>query len=340
MDSPFYRNHWGSTPRYPQSFRSVVPVATSQKASFPSAYKPKVVSIPVQFIQPEDNSCYKPSRSVYATRIQKLWRGFRVRKNVKKLLEIQRELKEVETSILESQIVESIRRDERERLKVTERLMNLLFRLDSIGGFDVAVRDLRRSFIRRAIALQEKVDSITVVVQAENSSSTELNCDNKDSQTDLELEQEEESGPVDLNSIEEAPKPNSATILNCVKQETCSDSDSCSDSESCEADNASLIEEEPEPVERELAVVKEEKTDGSEMLKRMLEDNNKLMTLMADLYDRSEMQTRILSSLSERVEQLENSFACERLWRKMKKQRKRQNSKSLDKKKACWSGRI
>ena len=41
-------------------------------------------------------------------------------------------------------------------------LMRLLFRLDSVKGVDSGVRDCRKSVIKRAIALQEFLDSIVV----------------------------------------------------------------------------------------------------------------------------------------------------------------------------------
>lgn len=311
MDSPFYRSHWGSSPRYPPNFRAV-PISNSKTTPLPSHKPPKVVSIPVQFVQAADNSS-KPnpnpnSRSDYAIRIQKLFRGFRVRKNTKKLLEIQQELREVETAILDSETVEAIKRDERERLKVSERLMSLLFRLDSMGGFDCAVKDLRKTLIRRAIVLQEKVDSISVIDQAEKliEDPPESNCQNQ---------------PSDLQD-----------------EELQSDSESCGTSPCLMEgeEKNQQEEEEEEPVEKEVVVVEEkssameESKRSREMLERMVEENNKLMTLMADLFDKNEKQTRILSSLSERVGQLENAFACEKLKRRAKKQKKTKNSKSLD----------
>ncbi|KAF5726647.1 hypothetical protein HS088_TW22G00328 [Tripterygium wilfordii] len=55
-----------------------------------------------------------------------------------------------------------MKKDSKERLKVNETLMSLLFRLDSIRGVDSGVRDCRKSVIKKAIALQEMVDSIVV----------------------------------------------------------------------------------------------------------------------------------------------------------------------------------
>jgi DNA-binding NtrC family response regulator len=40
---------------------------------------------------------------------------------------------------------------------------------------------------------------------------------------------------------------------------------------------------------------------------------------MAELFERNEMQTRLLSSLSQRVEQLERAYICDQLRRRKKK---------------------
>ncbi|KAJ7004606.1 hypothetical protein NC653_009447 [Populus alba x Populus x berolinensis] len=58
---------------------------------------------------------------------------------------------------------------------------------------------------------------------------------------------------------------------------------------------------------------------GKELLERMLEDNERMMGLMAELFERNEMQTRLLSSLSQRVEQLERAYICDQLRRRKKK---------------------
>lgn len=64
---------------------------------------------------------------------------------------------------------------------------------------------------------------------------------------------------------------------------------------------------------------RDEDSKNKELLKRMMEDNERMMELMAQLFERNEMQTRLLSALSRRVEQLEKAFMRERLRRKKKK---------------------
>ncbi|GAB2280706.1 hypothetical protein Dimus_015332 [Dionaea muscipula] len=128
-----------------------VPV-TNRRTGEP--HKPKAVQIPVRFVVSDKTS------SESAARIQNAWRRFRVRKSVRKILEIRREVDEAEKKILEEASVEIFRRDERERLRMNETLMRLLLRLDSVRGVDDAVRVCRKSVTRRVILLQEKFDSI------------------------------------------------------------------------------------------------------------------------------------------------------------------------------------
>jgi hypothetical protein len=93
-------------------------------------------------------------------KIQKAFRGFLVRRSVRKIAAMRREVEEMERKVSEESTVESIRSDQKERLRVNEALMSLLFRLDSVRGVDSAVRDCRKAVIRRAIAMQELVDAI------------------------------------------------------------------------------------------------------------------------------------------------------------------------------------
>ena len=81
---------------------------------------------------------------------------------MKKIAAIRREVDEVERRILREEALESMKKDLKERLRVNEMLMRLLFRLDSVRGVDSGVRDCRKSVIKRAIALQEFLDSIVV----------------------------------------------------------------------------------------------------------------------------------------------------------------------------------
>ena len=56
--------------------------------------------------------------------------------------------------------MELIRKDTKERLRVNETLMALIFKLDSIRGVYPGIRDCRKAVIKKAVSLQEKVDYI------------------------------------------------------------------------------------------------------------------------------------------------------------------------------------
>ncbi|CAB4264066.1 unnamed protein product [Prunus armeniaca] len=149
MDNSYFKRHLNSfAPHhgYSPSFRQV----PFQRQATPS---PKVVSIPVQFVGLERN------RSASALKIQKAFRGFLVRKSLKKIAAIKGDVDEIEKRISKKETVELMKREAKERLKVNETLMSLLFRLDSVKGVDSGVRDFRRTVIKKAIALQERVDA-------------------------------------------------------------------------------------------------------------------------------------------------------------------------------------
>lgn len=63
----------------------------------------------------------------------------------------------------------------------------------------------------------------------------------------------------------------------------------------------------------------DDRTRDTELLERMVVENEKMMSLMTQLYEKNEVQTRMLSSLSHRVEQLERALICERLRKKKKR---------------------
>lgn len=133
-------------------FSSEVPMAVrGQPKAVPAQ---RVVTIPVHFIESGRR------RSDSAVKIQKVFRGFMVRKLMKKISAIRREVNEIEHRIAEKETFDLIRKNSKEKIKVIEALMSLLFRLDSVRGVDAGVRDFRKAVIKKAIALQELVDAI------------------------------------------------------------------------------------------------------------------------------------------------------------------------------------
>ncbi|KAG6783094.1 hypothetical protein POTOM_012529 [Populus tomentosa] len=387
MDTPFYRiqrNYPSSSPQIPVHHRTT------------TVLPKKVVSIPVRYVESER------SRSESAIKIQKVFRGFLVRKSMKKILATKRQVDEIEKRILMKETVELMRRDQKEKLKINEMLMSLLLKLDSVRGVDSGVRDCRKAVIKKAIALQETVDSIAAAANGDDSvvSAGEKGVDETG-------EGEEENGSVAnaadelqngaaeseavvsvlADSIEAREEFNGALknvdmasegekkvecdgdvptlmsdyceperVLEVVNEtvelkEAENDETAClgedgdlekqvdkdgdclgtSQTESQSDSSASLMEGDDEE-EHSGGVEIEKKGDegevksndestgrGKELLERMLEDNERMMGLMAELFERNEMQTRLLSSLSQRVEQLERAYICDQLRRRKKK---------------------
>ncbi|KAL2560039.1 BAG domain-containing protein [Forsythia ovata] len=168
--SPFFTNHWSQQqPLRRQYTRSPsvrgIPVHSAESPQLAHPFQrppvktstPKVVQIPVHFVGSES------TRSASALKIQKVFRGFLVRKSVKKIKDVKVQVDGIEERLLKSEVVELIKRYEKERLKMNESLMALLFKLDSVRGVDLGVRDFRKAVIRKAIALQEKIDAAASV---------------------------------------------------------------------------------------------------------------------------------------------------------------------------------
>ncbi|THU59907.1 hypothetical protein C4D60_Mb07t06980 [Musa balbisiana] len=95
-----------------------------------------------------------------AIRIQSAYRGHLVQTLVGQIRAVDAEAARMEQRIRRQETVDAVRRDERERLRVSEGLMALLLRLDSVPGIYPAVRELRRAVARRIVALQEVLDAV------------------------------------------------------------------------------------------------------------------------------------------------------------------------------------
>ncbi|RWW43436.1 hypothetical protein BHE74_00050909 [Ensete ventricosum] len=161
---------------------------------------PRVVSIPVRFVGPEvAPAVTKPAsappseavRSSAAVAIQRFFRGHMVRKNVSIVSQVAMEVEEIDRRVRTE--VERLRADPKERLRMGEMLMALLLRLDSVRG----VREYRKKAIRRVIAVQDFLDSISSqVLDSSNSNFSEplipaeTHQDNRDPDADLEEAEE------------------------------------------------------------------------------------------------------------------------------------------------------
>ena len=192
----------------------------------------KIVSIPVRFINSEEKEEKRQASSSAADErptkaanmdagaatvmIQKIARGFLARKNARALRSLEAQVEAIERSVKGSEGF--LRADAKERIRVSEALMSLLFRLDSIRG----ARDYRRRVIRRAIALQEALDAIAAAdngaeetTGADGNKSDENKYDDDDKDISAAGEEKEEtpdtsrestgSGEAPLDGLQEIP---------------------------------------------------------------------------------------------------------------------------------------
>ncbi|XP_076947555.1 6,7,8-trihydroxycoumarin synthase-like [Bidens hawaiensis] len=285
MNGPFFRNYSSQQPSH--SSRSVPVQRTQQKPS------PKVISVPVHFVSsdqpPTTISMLKDSAAI---KIQKVFRGFAVRKSVKKIDSIRHEVTEIERRINNIEVVNLIRGDARERLRVNETLMALLFKLDSIRGVDSGVRDLRKAVTKKAIALQEKVDSIAIAKPdhqtLDSHSPEETDIDNVCTSTsDQVITKATNSVDEIVNHLEAVDRVEAAGVIGEVE---------------CMETGPAVNSSEFDDVHKQ-SYGKENR----EILGSLMDDNEQMMRLMKQISERNEMQTRIINDLSRRVEQLEKA---------------------------------
>ncbi|XP_022145150.1 high mobility group nucleosome-binding domain-containing protein 5-like [Momordica charantia] len=318
---------------------------------------------------------------------------------------------------------------------LTSNFIHIIFRLDSVKGVDSGIRNLRKAVIKKAIALQEKIDSIVAADEATDetlevrnaSDAGESGVEETPVLEDRISEHEDESSSADITTTEPAdgcnelenadgvasmplsiekegtiieesmPCPSQSNVVaevpdadddllkpqvpehgvnspykitgedelaemvseqkvpeeagdkDMVHHETeaaeeypeMSEVESQTDSSNSPPSSEKGIAEcaavdEREGSGNEEDHIKEEEEDGRvkgreedgqsrELLERVVMDNKKMMEMMAQLFERNEMQTRMLCSLSHRVEQLEKAFVYETLRRK-----KRRNSTPVD----------
>ncbi|GJR58967.1 IQ motif, EF-hand binding site, BAG domain protein [Tanacetum coccineum] len=163
MNGPYFRNHPRSVP----------------------VQQPKVVSIPVHFIsshhQPQTKNV-STSRHSSAFTIRS-FKGHKARKALNKIVSIKNQVNEIEKRLQNDVVfVNLLRNDAKERLRVNETLMSLLFKLDSVRGVENGVRDVRKSVAKKDVALQEKVDSIAQTFEHDDVSNDEKTvlCDVSD----------------------------------------------------------------------------------------------------------------------------------------------------------------
>ncbi|XP_073010886.1 BAG family molecular chaperone regulator 5, mitochondrial-like [Typha latifolia] len=111
-----------------------------------------LTSIPIRFPSPDPADA--------AVKIQSAFRGHLTRSLVGKIRAVDSEAERFERLIQRQETVDAVRRDDRERIRLSEGLMAALLRLDSVPGFYSAVRELRRAVSRRIVGIQEVFDAI------------------------------------------------------------------------------------------------------------------------------------------------------------------------------------
>ncbi|XP_031476416.1 uncharacterized protein LOC116248011 [Nymphaea colorata] len=386
MESTHFRKPWRSpavSPYYSPAARSV-PVRSATTMS------PKVVSIPVHFVANESQ------RLAAAVMIQSAFKGYVVRKNVRKIARASAEADRLGQAISEREMRNLLRDDPKERLRMNESLMSLLLQLDSVRGVDPGVRDLRKAATRRVIALQEAVDLIpSRETEAEevrdadgDGSSGGCTCEDGADETlnvpehvdacgaggtmeeacpvpvrddvglnlaegnlaeanlveasprreglqqccnDL-MEEEilendgkerpgkrtftenEESSPQGVEkTVEPVHNAESIEVPKCVHAEE--------DGETKEAMEIQVIESTVKP-RGDLASQGDQITGVERAIELVMAENKRLRSLVAELCERNIVQSRLMSSLAERVDQLEKTARQQELKKKKKKKQK------------------
>ncbi|KAL3627399.1 hypothetical protein CASFOL_028762 [Castilleja foliolosa] len=152
-------------------------VYTSWNNHLATAPNPNITEIPVNSPPPETTPISVPlpqsRQSSAAVKIQSAYRSHAVRALVRKIAAvdseanhwqrlIQRQIRfqHIYHNCVWQETVDAVRTSQRERIKINEALMGLLFRLDSVPGRDPNIRELRRHVSRKIVRLQEILDGI------------------------------------------------------------------------------------------------------------------------------------------------------------------------------------
>ncbi|KAJ4752103.1 BAG family molecular chaperone regulator 5 [Rhynchospora pubera] len=322
--------------------------------------KPRVVSIPIQFVnsdavamQPPTVSTApvapaRPSPDVAAVKLQKVIRGFLVRKNLGIVRKIEAEAEGIGEEIARDEKV--LEKEVKARIRVGEMLMNLLFRLDSVRG----VRDYRKKVIRKVISLQELVDSIGAradkvqsdTIEAKRTDSIESTAQNPNSDH-IEEKQMVEEGDSMLEAL--VKKTNSIDINDSTENMVVEAVDSMEESriepikltESPEAKESDEVFDPTETLEMDESVRglnavdqapessqvvrchenKEMEMKGvRDVMERVVLESEKMKNLMEELCNSSARQWRLMEGLVDRVQRLEKEVA--KMERRDKKKRK------------------
>ncbi|KAK1257411.1 hypothetical protein QJS04_geneDACA023727 [Acorus gramineus] len=252
--------------------------------------KKKVVSIPVRFVESETTTGEAVSietnrdldewRAVAAVlKIQKVFRGHLVRKNVRTVRSIDAEIDGVARILSDS--ADLLRSSEKERLRLGEALMRLLLKLDSVRG----VREYRRKITRRAVSLQEKIDSIASAgdpcpADAPETDAPDVSSPDGAAET-LETEEADVAGEEWM--LVESESPTTASEVPEMRE-----------------GGVREEKERAEEVERGFGEM-----DLRAVMEWVVEENARLKETVAELSEKNAEQRMMLGALTRRVERLE-----------------------------------
>lgn len=125
--------------------------------------------------------------------IQSAYRGYEVRKweslkKLKQITKVREKVAEVRNQIQALESSSDLQKDDKQKLVIGEKIMDLLLKLDTIQGLHPSLRDNRKALARELVALQEKLDSLTSKHTMEEAAKSKLaDSLNVDSQNDLSM---------------------------------------------------------------------------------------------------------------------------------------------------------
>ncbi|KAL0357729.1 UNVERIFIED_CONTAM: hypothetical protein Scaly_1458600 [Sesamum calycinum] len=296
---------------------------------------PKVVQIPIHFV-----GSVEVDRSGSALKIQKVLRGFFVRKCLRKIKDIKLQVDEIEERLSTSEVRDLLRRDERERglqescdsqSDCVTREDDAIVAIDLVGNGE------------NCETVDQEAEEIKVPVMTagpnQNDEPKDLFENGDDSECTEQCQEiiedvscggggneavgvEGNDGEVEINDVgvDQELKVNEANYgENGVDT---SNLDSVKESlDGAKEYSSEMIENDKvgEPVEStNEGKGADDNKRNRELLERMVEENEKMMRMMTQLFERNEAQTRMLNALTHRVGMLEKAFVCDRLRRKKK----------------------
>ncbi|KAK6918286.1 BAG domain [Dillenia turbinata] len=167
-----------------------------------------------------------------ATLIQSLYRGFLVRKweplkKLKQIAEVRAKMFEVRNRIQELESSPDLWRDNKTGLIISETIMTLLLKLDTIQSLHPSVREIRKSVAKELVSLQEKLDLLLVQKvqgQMEAASNAESVEDVTAGRTDTKLYIQAQRGEIggehgqDLSQVDVDGGSDTAEQQQCPEQ--------------------------------------------------------------------------------------------------------------------------